>query len=522
MNDRVSWVWAVAVLVAATCGCVQVPHDTLVYGRGGDSVGLDPALESDGESYKVCDSLYDTLVAYAEGSTEIMPALATYWSVSEDGLSWTFHLRSGVRFHDGTPFDAHAVVFALERQFTREKYPPVRGSFLYWEAMGMSGIVRDVKAMNDSTVVFGLYEAHAPFLANLAMNFCAIPSPTAVRTHGDAYFKHPVGTGPFRLAEWVKDDRIVLERNPDYWGQTPPLRRVVFRSIPDNTTRLLELLGGAIDVMDGVSPDFAAEIAGREDLKLLSAPGMNVAYLAMNCTRPPFDDPRVRRAINHAINRDALVETLYGGKARVAAGPLPPTVWSASDAITPYRYDPVEARRLLAEAGMAEGFAARLWSMTVPRPYMPQPERVAQVIQADLTSIGVRAEVTTYEWGTYLDKVSRGEHEMALLGWTGDNGDPDNFLYVLLSGRAAEVPAQNIAFYRNPALDRLLSQARHLTDRAQRSDLYRQAQAFIHLDAPWVPIVHAEQLMAMRREIVGLNLHPTGKIRLHRTRRGAP
>ena len=485
----------------------------LVFGRGGDSVGLDPALEDDGESLKVCDSIYDNLVQYKDETTEVEPGLAKSWDVSDDELKWAFHLRSGVKFHDGTNFNADAVVFSLGRQFFKDHpFHKVEGTYKYWKSMGMDDIIKDIYATDDSTVVIQLSQQNATFLPNLAMNFCAIVSPLAVKKWVNDYFKHPVGTGPFKFVEWVKDERIVLERNPDYWGGPPKLGKLIFKSILENSVRFLELKTGSIDGMDNVIPDFVDDIKSDDNLKLLTQLGMNVGYLAMNMEMEPFNDRRVRIAINHAINKKSLVDNLYQGLAIPAKNPIPPppAMWGYNDSIEDYAYDPQKAKKLLSEAGFADGFKTELWAMPVPRPYMPQPQKIAQAIQADLTAVGIEVRIVRYEWGTYLDKVENGDHQMALLGWTGDNGDPDNFLYVLLDKNAAVKPAQNIAFYRSEELHEVLVEARRITDRAKRAELYRKAQEIVHKDAPWVPLVHSTQMAVFKKSVVGFKLHPTG------------
>ncbi len=317
----------VAALAALPAGCsspessragrpastTPVAGGTLVFARGMDSVGLDPAHEDDGESLKICDNIFDTLVQYKRDNTDIEPGLATRWESSPDGLRWTFHLRSGVRFHDGTPADAAAVVFSLDRQRTMAPPHPfhaIGGPYKYWNAMNMDKIVRDIRADGESTVVFTLWKPNAPFLANLAMNFCSVVSPAALKKYGDDFFKHPVGSGPFRFVEWVKDDHITLERNPEYWGGAPYLAKVVVRSIPENNTRLQELLQGNVTGMDGINPDIVPAIQKNASLHLLTQPGMNVAYLSMNNDKKPFDDVRVRRAVNLAINKKAIVHAL--------------------------------------------------------------------------------------------------------------------------------------------------------------------------------------------------------------------
>ena len=506
----------ILVLMVFLTACAQQEGRTLVYGRGGDSVGLDPALETDGESFKVCDNIYETLVAFRLESTALMPGLAESWDVSQDGKTWTFTLRQNVKFHDGTPLNADAIVFSLARQFKPDHpFHQVEGAFTYWTSMSMSDIVKDVRRVDELTVEIELHRPNAPFLSNLAMNFCAIVSPAAAAKWGDDFSRHPVGTGPFRFIDWIKDDRIVLDRNEDYWGPLPLIDRLIFKSIPENSVRLIALTQGSIDGMDNLVPDFVPGIKEDPNLQLLTQPGMNVGYLAMNMDKEPFQIAKVRHAVNHAVNKKALVDNLYQGLAQPAKNPIPPMLWSYNEKIEGYTYDPDRARKLLAEAGFPDGFKTTLWAMPVPRPYMPQPQKIAQAIQADLKAVGIDAEIVSFEWGTYLDKVQRGQHDMALLGWTGDNGDPDNFLYVLLDKNAAEMPAQNIAFYRSEELHEILLKAQVEVDVKIRTSLYQSAQEIVFRDAPWVPLVHSQQTAAFRTSVNGFQLHPTGSKWFH-------
>ncbi|NKB68800.1 MAG: ABC transporter substrate-binding protein [Candidatus Latescibacteria bacterium] len=500
------------------CGAPSTDTTTLVYGRGSDSVGLDPALENDGESFKVCDNIYENLVTYERESTAVRPQLAHSWTSSPDGLIWTFSLRTDVRFHDGTPFNAQAMLFSLARQFDKNHpFHKVEGAYKYWKDMGMDDIVHTMEAPDDSTFVVRLKQPNATFLANLGMNFTAAVSPAAVKKYGVDFFKNPVGTGPFRFVEWRKDERLVLECNDQYWGPKAKIDRLMFKPISDPSVRFLELRTGAIQGLDNLSPEFIDEIRSNPDLQILTQAGMNVGYLAMNMDKPPFDNHLVRLAINHAVDKKALVDNFYQGLAQTAKNPIPPTLWGYNDAIQAYPYNPARARALLAEAGYPDGFTTELWAMPVPRPYMPQPDKIAQAIQADLGKVGIKTNIVQWEWGTYLDKVFDGEHAMALLGWTGDNGDPDNFLYVLLDKTAAVKPAQNIAFYRSDELHQILVQARTSTDQAERTRLYHQAQEIVHRDAPWVPLVHATQTAAFHRGVSGFALHPTGSKWFHST-----
>jgi ABC-type transport system substrate-binding protein len=494
------------------------PGGTLIFGRAGDSVGLDPGHETDGESFKVCDNIYDGLVNFEFGSTQVKPALAESWTISEDGKTYTFKLRKGVKFHDGTDFNADAVLFSFQRQF-KEDHPfhQVGGSWKYWEAMGMSDIVESVEKTGPYEVVFKLKQPEAPFLANLAMNFASIVSPAAVQKSREDYGQNPVGTGPFKFESWQKNQNIVLSRFEDYWGEKPYLEKVIFKAIPDPSVRLLEFSTGAIHMMDYPNPQDVEVLEKRDDTKILSEPGMNVAYLAMNTEKEPFNKVKVRRAINHAINRDAIIKHVYLDMAIAAKNPIPPTMWGYNEAIEPYEYDVEKAKKLLKEAGVKEGTKTDLWAIPVSRPYNPNGRKMAEVIQADLRKVGLQAEIVSFEWGTYLSKTNQGEHQMALLGWTGDNGDPDNFLFTLLDKTAAKKPAQNIAFYKSDELHEILVKAKRETDREKRAELYKKAQEIIHKDAPWVPIAHGVEVIPMKTFVNGFTQDPTGKRRFHET-----
>lgn len=483
----------------------------LVFARSGDSVGLDPARETDGESFYGSTQIFDTLVEFKPGTTEVQPALAERWDVADDGLEFTFYLREGVKFHDGTDFNADAVKFSFDRQLVEDHPYYEFGPWKYWGYMDMSNIVESIEVVDTYTVKFYLQRVEAPFIANLAMDFAAIVSPTAVAKHGADFTSNPVGTGPFKLASWTKDDSIVLDANKDYWGEGPYLDRLILRVIPDATARYLALKNGEVDVIDFPSAEDLELMAADANIELIQQPGLNVGYIAMNNDKEPFDDKRVRQAMNYAINRQEIIDAVYGSAGQVAKNPLPPTMWSYNDDIDPYPYDPAKARELLAEAGYPDGFSTDLWAMPVARPYNPNARRIAEIVQADLAEIGVEAEIVSYDWGTYLDRTDTGEHEMAMLGWTGDNGDPDNFLFVLLSIPAAVVPAGNIAFWRNEEFNDLIVEAKQTFDQAERDRLYRQAQVIFNEEAPWVTIAHSVVTVPVRSNVKGFVIYPTGK-----------
>jgi ABC-type transport system substrate-binding protein len=488
---------------------------TLIFARSGDAVGLDPAREDDGESFYIADNVYETLVEFKPGTTDIQPGLAERWEAAANGLEYTFYLRSGVKFHDGTAFNADAVVYSLGRQFKTDHPQNSLGPWKYWGYMSMDDIIQDVVKVNDLTVKISLKKPEAPFIANLAMNFAAIVSPTAAMAAGADFTNKPVGTGPFKFVSWVKDDNIVLERFSDYWGQKAYLDRVIFKVQPDATARYLALKAGEVDMIDFPNPADLPAIEAEASLKVVSQAGLNVGYLALNTQKKPFDDKRVRQAINYAINKQEILTAVYGKLGTAAKNPIPPNMWSYNNNVKEYPYDPNMAKKLLAEAGLANGFSTTLWAMPVSRPYNPNGRKVAEIMQAQLSAVGIKTEIVSYEWGTYLDKTDHGEHDMALLGWTGDNGDPDNFLWVLLSEPAAEVPAGNIAFWKNAQFTALIKQAKETADVAKRTQLYQQAQEIFREEAPWVPIAHSVVVEPMKKTVEGFVLSPLGQRIFH-------
>lgn len=482
----------------------------LVFGRGADSVQLDPSKVTDGESIYVTNQVFDTLVRYEQEDTSVKPALATDWKASEDGKEWVFTLREGVKFHDGTDFTAEDVVFNFERWTTASDY--IYYGYMFGASEdNMSGIIEKVEAEGDYTVKFTLEVPNAPFLYTLAMPPFGIASPDAIEQHGDNFFKNPVGTGPFIFKEWVKDDKIVLEKNIDYFGEVAQVDEVIFRVIPDNGARFMELQAGTIDIMNGLNPQDIAQVDGNDSLQIIRRPSMNVGYMAMNTDKEgPMSNKLVRQAINLAIDKDKLV-TLFEGMGKAAKNPMPPSLWGYNDKIEDYGYDVEEAKRLLAEAGYGDGFTVKLNSMSNPRPYLPQPKLTAQAIQQMLAAVNITVEIVESDWDTHLEITENAEHDMAFLGWTGDNGDPDNFLYVLLDKDNAKVgSAGNIAFYKNDEVHDLLIQAQTEMDKDIRTELYMRAQEIIHEDAPWFPIAHTTPPLAVNKKVKNYIPHPTG------------
>ncbi|USG63898.1 ABC transporter substrate-binding protein [Brevibacillus ruminantium] len=485
----------------------------LIIGRGADTKSLDPIRETDGETFKVTENIYETLVSYEDTNTTVIPGLAESWEISEDGLTYTFKLRQGVKFHDGTDFNAEAVKFNFDRWMDKSnKYHNPEG-FPYYTDMfgGYKGdpdhAIKEVKVVDSNTVQFILNRTQAPFLANLGMSPFAIASPKAIE--GGKLGDEPVGTGPFKFAGWKRNDIITLEKNPDYWNKEyPKLDKVVFKVIPENTARLTALTSGEIDLMDGLNPDDADAVKENKDLQLILRPSMNVGYLAFNTEKKPFDNPKVRQAIGHAINKPEMVKAFYSGLGEPATNPMPPSLWGYNDQIKDRDYNLEEAKKLLAEAGFPNGFKVQFLAMPVPRPYIPDGKKMAEAIQQDLKKIGIEAEIATMEWATYLEKTRQGEYEMCLLGWTGDNGDPDNFLYTLLDKNT--INGNNIPRYSNEEVHQLLLKAQSASDQKERETLYKKAQELIFNDAPLVPIAHSTPPIAAKAGVTGYQPHPKG------------
>lgn len=492
------------IVLASVAGTAAAPK-ILVYARGADSRGLDPAYVDDGESAKVMCNIYENLVKYKTGSTEIEPALATSWVQSKDGLSWTFKLRQGVKFHDGTPFNAAAVKFSVDRQL-----PPQSTDDMPYASFTFDpNIVKEVKVVDNYTVRFVLKAPYAPFLANLAMSLAApIVSPAAVKKYGADFIRHPVGTGPFKFEKWDTDQQIVLVKNSNYWGKKALVDKVVFKVTKENSVRASELMTGAIDIMDGVDVNDVKKLESK-GLKLIKNPGMNINYMAFFCHKKPFSDVRVRQAISMAINRAEIVKYLYQGYAKLANGPLPSFIPGYDPKLQPAPYDPTKAKKLLADAGYKD-FSFTFITYSNPRPYNPATGvKLAESVQADLLKIGVKTKIKPYPWTEYKPIAAAAtEGEAMFYGWIGDNGDADNFLSLLDSAQIAGT--LNSAKYSNPKVDKLLQQGRVTMDPKARVKIYQEAQKIIVGDAPWVFFSHATDMAAYRPNVKGFNLHPTG------------
>lgn len=485
-------------------------NDTLVFGRNKDAVHLDPAVATDGMSLNVAALILEGLVRYKPGTFDVEPALASSWTNSADGKTWTFVLRHGVKFQDGSDFNADAVKFNFDRWRLKDNPYHQWGNFSYYESQfgGFPGAIAAVRVAAPDKVQLVLTKPMAPLLANLALQSFEISSPDAIKKYGKDYDFHPVGTGPYQLGEWVKDDHITLRRFDGYWGPKPKIATVILRDISDQATSLLDIQKGDIDGWEYPRPGDVKTLAADPKLHLFRFPPNNIMYLAINNTRPPFDNVLVRRAVNEAIDKSAIAKNFYDPSTIVADEFLPPSVWPHGVKVG-YPYDPADARKLLAQAGFPHGFDTTLWYMTTPRPYLPEPQRVAEVIQSNLKAIGINAKLQGFEWGQYLQRVQNAEASLALFGWTGDNGDPDNYLYVLLDKDGAHTPgAQNVCYWRDERYHTLMLKAQTTIDRAARTKIYDEALKIVHDQAPCVPLAHSAPPIVFKTTVKGFVPNP--------------
>jgi dipeptide transport system substrate-binding protein len=379
--------------------------------------------------------------------------------------------------------------------------------------MGLQELLKSIEKVDDHTVKFVLNQPEAPFIANMGMDFASILSAEYADQMMQAgtpeqFDLQPVGTGPFQFVAYQKDAVIRYQAHPDYWKGKAPLDNLIFAITPDASVRWQKLQAGECHVMPYPNPADLDAMRNHPDVEVLEQEGLNVGYLAFNTQKPPFDNVRVRQALNMAVNKEAIIEAVFQGAGTVAKNPIPPTIWSYNDAVEDYPYDPDQAKKILEEEGVTD-LQTDLWAMPVQRPYNPNARRMAELIQADWANVGVSAEIVSFEWGEYLKRSLAGEHQTLLLGWTGDNGDPDNFLYVLLSCDAAKDGANRARWCHEP-FDELVVQAKRTADKAERTRLYEQAQVVVKEQAPWVTIAHSIVFKPIRKEVEGFKISPFG------------
>jgi dipeptide transport system substrate-binding protein len=441
--------------------------------------------------------------------------------VSDDGLEYTFHLRSGVKFHTSanfTPsrdFNADDVLYSFNRQFKADHpdHGLSGGNYEYFNGMSMPDLLKEVVKVDDLTVKFVLNRPEAPMIANLGMDFASIMSAEyadQMRAAGtpEKIDLEPVGTGPFQLVAYQKDAVIRYKAHPDYWDGKAAIDDLVFAITPDASVRLQKLKAGECHVMPYPNPADLDVIRSDSNLVLMEQEGLNVGYLAYNTKTPPFDNAKVRKALNMAMNKQAIIDAVFQGAGKIAKNPIPPTIWSYNEATVDDPYDPAAAKAALDAEGVS-GLKMKIWAMPVQRPYNPNARRMAELIQADFAAVGVEAEIVSFEWGEYLSRSKAEDRDGAvLLGWTGDNGDPDNFLAVLLGCDA--VGGSNRAQWCYQPFQDLIEKAKVVSDVGERTKLYEEAQIVFKEQAPWATIAHSIVFMPMSKKVTGYKINPFG------------
>jgi len=506
---------------------------TLVFGTSSDPVVLDGALVSDGESLRVIDQIFETLVSLKPGTTELEPGLAESWELSDDGLTYTFKLREGVKFHDGTDFNAAAVCTNFDRwyNFTGSFQNP--SASYYWQTVfggfaktdpdsgaPAESYYQSCTAVDDSTVELKLTKPSSAILGALSLSSFAIASPKALEEFGadegtvddEGVFhptgsfgtEHPIGTGPFKFESWTRGDKLTIARNEDYYGDKAKLDKVIFRPISDNAARLQALQTGEIQGYDLVEPQDVEAIEGDDNLQILDRPAFNVGYVGFNQAKKPLDNVKVRQAIAHGLNRQEVVDEFYGGRGEVAKEFMPPEVVGYADDVTEYEFDPEKSKQLLQEAGLTLPVPITFWYPSdVSRPYMPDPKRNFEAFRASLEQSGFKVTPKTAPWSPdYLGNVDEGNAQVYLLGWTGDYGDPDNFV-----GTFFQNPQKAWGFD-NKEIFTALNDAETETDLEKRQQLYQEANRKIMDFLPGVPYVHTKPALAFAANVKGYQPSP--------------
>ncbi len=486
---------------------------SLVYGAGGEPVSLDSGTITDNNSSTPQTLVYDTLVKFKKGTSNLAPGLALQWKANKDATEWTFYLRPGVKFTDGTPANADAVVFNINRWWDQDAPTGAKAfgkTFISWQFVmgGFKGepnsLVKSVRADGPNKVVFTLTRPFAPLPETMATSFFGIASPTAVKKAGAKYGTPaalPVGSGPFVMQSWTSGDRITLVPNKNFWGTKAKYDQLILRFIKDPSARLNELKSGNIDFTTDLNPEQLGAVKADKNLTPVIIPSFNVGSLSLNTANKYLANEKVRRAISIAINKKAIVDSFWNGLGVSDANFLPPALdWANSQKVpADYKYDPAAAKKLLAEAGYPNGFTLDLWYMPVSRPYFPTPKPIAEAMAADLGAIGIKVNLKTEDWAKYLqDRFKAPGFDMYMIGWTGPYASPYTFYYTYFGDESSQDTN-----YKNAKISELLRQASASSDRAVQAKAYAQINELTYEANVRLPVVHSRPLAATRSYVKG-------------------
>ncbi|HEX6970325.1 MAG TPA: ABC transporter substrate-binding protein [Micromonosporaceae bacterium] len=537
---RASWpkvaLATAAVAALAVSGCAEstrggdgdASDKTLIFGTAGEPKVLDPAMATDGESFRIARQVYETLLTHEEGGTEIVGGLAERWESSPDGKAWTFHLRKNVKFHDGTDFNAEAVCFNFNRWFNWSgplQNPAVSG---YWQdtfggfAKNESADLPPAKyksctATDTHTAVIEFNEVSSTLPGAFTLTAFSISSPKALQdnnadnvsisgdtiTYPEYALTTGVGTGPFKIEKWDRTNKeTVLVRNDDYWGDKAKVKKLIFKSITDNTARRQALESGEIHGYDLVAPADVAKLK-QAGFNVPEREAFNVLYLGMGHDNPALANIKVRQAIAHAVNRQSIVTSKLPEGAEVATQFMPPNLDGYASDVPTYEYNPDKAKQLLAEAGMTNLTLKFYYPTEVSRPYMPDPKAIYESVKADLEAVGIKVETVAQVWADYLDTVDQGTPDLWLLGWTGDYNEAYNFI-----GTFFHKPKPEGFLFENPQLYAALSAVDQEPDRAKRVEMYKAINKQIMEFLPGLPISHSPPSIVFAKNVTGVKPSP--------------
>lgn len=526
MTKAFSLLISATTLLLSGCGPnteeVTPLSEGIIYCSEGNPDTFNPQLVTSGTTVDATAAqLYDRLIDYDAEKQTFVPALAKRWEPLDNGTRYRFYLREGVKFHSTNYFTPSRTLNAEDVRFSFNRwlddtsfYHNVGGNYPFFRATGLDKLIKKVIKVDDMTVDIVLNNADSSFLANLATDFAIILSAEyaqqlLVKETPYLIDQQPIGTGPYRFDRFRKDVLIRYSKHHNYWREGPDIEQLVYSITPNANKRMLKLVTGECDVIPYPLTNKLKALK-REDIVVKNEVSPNVAYWAFNTQKAPFDDPIVRQALTYAINRQAIVDTIYYGNAELARSVLPPTSWAYDNKGLQYNYNPEKARQLLRDAGY-EKLDITIWAMPVQRVYNPNARRMAELMQSDLAQIGVNARIVSYEWNTFRRRLSQGEHDTVLIGWYADNADPDNFFRPLLSC-AAVATGGNRANWCHPGFDQLLYQAIATTDADKRQALYKSAQHILNQQLPLLPIAHSRRYQAQKISVKGVQLPPYGGI----------
>ncbi len=475
---------------AEAAGSASEVKDTIIIAQGADAKSLDPHATNDQPSSRVSKQIYSRLVEMNE-AMEIVPGLAESWSYVND-TTLEFKLREGVKFHNGEELKATDVKFTLDRMMDSKKVAHIIEA------------VTGVEVIDDYTVQVMTEEPFGPLLSHLTHTAASILNEKAVTESGDDYGQNPVGTGPYKFVDWAAGDRITLESFAEYFEGEAAIKNVVFRNITEGTNRTIGLETGEVDVAYDIEPIDKNRVADHDNLQLVEAPSLSYNYIGINTTKGPLADVKVRQAINYAIDVETIVEVVEEGAAELATTPIGPRVFGHNADVEAYGYDVEKAKALLAEAGLADGFDTTIWTND-----NPVRMQIAQIVQAQLAEVGINVVIEPLEWGSYLERTAKGEHDMFILGWTTVTADADYGLYALYHS-SQHGGAGNRDFYTNEEVNTLLEEGRMATDPEVREEKYGKAQEIIVSEAPDVMLYYKTQNIGAQKNVKGFKLHPAG------------